>query len=214
MLADFIQTHNLKSLEVEDISALDQCMDVAFAWCDAIGLNRIAIRNQYAKDVWSHHTGISSVADPQPGDFVVWGTQVGPAGHIAIFVDGDKHNFNSFDQNWDTANHHDNKGNPICRVVKHTSLGVLGFLRPDASNLKGESMVDADSMDKLYYMTLGRGPRVDELQYWVGKPLKALIDSVADRDERKAYALKIQAALTQVAGSFQPVTETLYRKDG
>ena len=57
-----------------------------------------------AKDVWNKTTTgyekIKNTPDglPQKGDIVIWGTEIGPYGHIAVFIEGNLNTFTSFDK--------------------------------------------------------------------------------------------------------------------
>lgn len=60
---------------------------------------------------------------PQLGDVIIWGTNYGPYGHIAVCTDiADTKGFTSFDQN-------DPLKSP-CHYQPHNYTGVLGWLRP------------------------------------------------------------------------------------
>lgn len=83
-----------------------------------------------AKDVWnkydsSFYKRISNTPTniPQEGDVIIWGTLIGPYGHIAVFYAGDVINFTSFDQNFPI--------NSKCHFQVHSYKGVLGWLRPN-----------------------------------------------------------------------------------
>ena len=82
-----------------------------------------------AKDVWNKYdsnfyTRIPNTPTniPQEGDVIIWGTAIGPYGHIAVFYAGDVINFTSFDQNFPI--------NSKCHFQVHSYKGVLGWLRP------------------------------------------------------------------------------------
>lgn len=60
---------------------------------------------------------------PRLGDVIIWGTEYGSYGHIAVCTDiADTKGFTSFDQN-------DPLKSP-CHFQQHTYRGVLGWLRP------------------------------------------------------------------------------------
>ena len=143
----FIAQWDGKSCEMEDPSALDQCMDLAFAWVDALGIPRDTIRHGYAYQVWAtpnpdtttYFDLIPNTPDviPLKGDLAIFGTVNGiPVGHISIETGkSDVNNLITFDQNWDTLHyyHLDEQGNhiPYCRTVVHANYyDCVGFLRP------------------------------------------------------------------------------------
>ena len=83
-----------------------------------------------AKDIYDkigsdyERTDYSQGRVPQYGDVVVWDGRLGGGyGHVGIFVEGNKDNFRSFDQNWPT-------GSPSS-VVNHPSYyAVRGWFKP------------------------------------------------------------------------------------
>lgn len=154
----FFAQNNNQSVEREDASALDQCMDLAFAWCDALGIPREAIRHQYAYQVWANPTDVTrqyfdlipnnpnDTNKPSVGDLVVFKQTAGiPVGHISIESGkSDGYNAITFDENWDTPHYHhvDAQGNwiPYSRLVTHANYyGVAGWLHP-----KNQSTVNWD----------------------------------------------------------------------
>lgn len=149
----FVQDNNGKPLEVEDPGAKDQCFDLALGWCDILGIPREAIRHQFASQIWTNPLDITlryfeyipntSNGIPQKGDLVVF---AGIVGHVsAAFGKGDPNTFDSFDQNWDTINFHDNQGNPICRTVTHDYKQVLGWLRPRTQSVQSDPNITDQS---------------------------------------------------------------------
>lgn len=104
-----------------------QCVDlIKFYNRDVIGALPI-VGN--AVDMWTSYPKDSYTQVPykegdvgKKGDIVVWSESLGPNGHIAIYLDGDDHGFNSFDQNFPV-------GSP-CHTQHHSHSYVLGFLRP------------------------------------------------------------------------------------
>jgi hypothetical protein len=140
------ESNNLP-VEIEDPTAKDQCMDLAFKYLDILGIDRAAIRHQYAYQVWTQPNALTrkffdafpNTPDfiPQYGDLAVFKQLQGiPVGHICMVAKGSNiKDMVSFDQNWDTQHYHhvDTQGNwiPYCRTVVHYNYyGVAGFLRP------------------------------------------------------------------------------------
>jgi hypothetical protein len=128
---DFVVKLNNQPCEVEDPTQPDQCMDLAFAWCDAIGVDRAAIRHEFAYQVWTQPNDLTVKffeyvpntpnGVPPQGALVVFNENVGVAGHISIATGkGDSNSFDSFDQNW--------SGAAYCKVVTHAYTSVYGWL--------------------------------------------------------------------------------------
>lgn len=67
---------------------------------------------------------------PQSGDIVIWGTEVGVNGHVAIFQDGEVMSFTSFEENWN--------GVKSCQLVSHSYKGVLGWIRPKRNDFQSD----------------------------------------------------------------------------
>lgn len=111
-----------------------QCMDLMHQYCrDVWGITDPAVlAAPSAKDVYLDFPNIhgaelfdkfdnTPLGVPQNGDIVFWGTDVGPYGHVAVFVNGDVNSFHSFDQNWPTGS--------LPHLQYHTYNGLLGWLR-------------------------------------------------------------------------------------
>lgn len=125
-----------KPVEREDPSNLDQCFDWAFAYVDALGIPRSAIRHLLASQIWTDATVLTkqyfelipNTPDfvPQKGDMPVFGTEIGKAGHVCLATGlGDTNKFQSADENWN--------GHLYVEYVWHTyggNQGLLGVLRP------------------------------------------------------------------------------------
>lgn len=128
---DFVAKYNGQPVEVEDPSAPDQCMDLAFAWCDFMGIDRATIRHQYAYQVWTLPVDLTiqyfdyipntPMGVPPQGALVIFNQSVGSAGHISIATgEGDATGFTSFDQNW--------AGAQYAKMVNHVYTSVYGWL--------------------------------------------------------------------------------------
>lgn len=132
---DFIKANLGKSVEREDPTNVDQCVDWAFAYLDdVLGVPRSAIRHLRAYQIWTDATDetrkyfdlIPNTATntPQKGDLVVFDTTVGVSGHICLAsgnVSG-VDTFQSTDENWN--------GHLYIEYIWHSYNGVLGWLRP------------------------------------------------------------------------------------
>lgn len=132
-----------KPIESEDPTNLDQCFDLAFNWCDFLNIPRDSIRhfrayqiftdpNPDTTDFWemiaNTPTGV-----PQVGDLIIWGTQVGVSGHVAIFKEGDSSQFTSEDQNW--------AGLQKAHLTKHSYNGVIGWLRAKNQQVDNSAVI-------------------------------------------------------------------------
>jgi surface antigen len=126
-LDEFFAKYDGQFVDYDAVSG-PQCVDVIKQYKDEVlGLPAPALGN--AKDYWNNESSDferiqnSSTAVPQKGDIVIWGTGIGPYGHIAIATGtGDTSSFESFDQNFPL--------NSPCRFVKHNYNSVIGWLRP------------------------------------------------------------------------------------
>lgn len=159
---EFINKWNNKGIDFDGAYG-DQCMDLMHQYIvEVIGLadGRI-LAAPAAKDVYLNFANIignehfEQIANtpqgvPQNGDIVLWGTGIGPYGHVAIFIEGDQNKFRSFDQNFPT--------NSKCHVQEHTYKGVLGWLHPKPNvSMATITQAELDEMrarrDELYNIT-------------------------------------------------------------
>lgn len=151
----FFSKWNGKPCEVNDPSNLNQCMDLAYAWLDSIGVTRDAIRHLYAYEVYTKPNDLTvkyfelvpntALAIPKIGDLVVF--KGGVAGHISISNGvGDTNTFQTFDQNFGTTV---NKAG----LITHVYDNVLGFLRfrvapaPEINELTLLPIIDTQGHD-------------------------------------------------------------------
>jgi hypothetical protein len=123
---DFIKENDGKGIDWDGAFST-QCMDLAHAYASKV-VGQDFPPAPAAKDVWGKscpgYDKISNTPEgvPQKGDIVIWGTDIGPYGHIAVFIDGNTSTFTSFDQNFPI--------NSLCHKQSHNYKGVLGWLRP------------------------------------------------------------------------------------
>lgn len=104
----------------------DQCVDLAQVVNRFYGAPNLTGN---AKDIWNTYpqaiyTRIVNGPNnfPNEGDIVIWGSGIGPAGHIAIARKGCTGlNLKTFDQNFPTGSR--------CHSVDHNYNSVLGWLR-------------------------------------------------------------------------------------
>lgn len=131
----FFSKWNGKPCEVNDPSNINQCMDLAYAWLDALNIPRDTIRHLYASEIYTKPNDLTvkyfelvpntALAVPKVGDIVVF--KGGTAGHVSVANGiGDTSTFQTFDQNWNTtSDDYNNK----CMLITHVYDNVLGFLR-------------------------------------------------------------------------------------
>ena len=123
----FFDKYNGKGIDYDGWYGF-QCMDLYHQYDkECIGSKNYPA--PAAKDVWNKYDfnfykRISNTPTniPQEGDVIIWGTTIGPYGHIAVFYACDVINFTSFDQNFPI--------NSKCHFQVHSYKGVLGWLRP------------------------------------------------------------------------------------
>lgn len=168
-----------------------QCMDLAHKYAvDVVGKDIPSA--PAAKDVWDRATtGYTKIANtpdgvPQQGDIVIWGTAVGPYGHIAVFHTGDANSFVSFDQNWPV--------NSLCHLQNHNYKGVLGWLRPKpvvvptppTPTVPTITLSEEGWIRDTYQGLTGAQPTEDEVKYRISQhiPLRELIDEICSADQR------------------------------
>lgn len=159
----FFNDWNGKSLEVEDPSALDQCMDLLDGWVDKLGIPRETIRHSVAYQVWTMPNDLTrqyfdlvqntATYIPPVGAVAVFGTTVGNSGHVSVVAPGTNiFNLTTFDQNWDTL-HYNLNGKPYCRIVTHNFYkGIIGFLVP--KNV-APPLTDSQKVVKIYDVAFG-----------------------------------------------------------
>lgn len=200
----YVAKWNGKPQEVEDASALDQCMDNAFGWSDFIGIPHSTIRAFAAKDVINRydHNSWTQAGSPQVGDLVTWGANVGAAGHIAVFskdLGGGK--FQSYDQNWDghkKINPATGNMEPYCEFVTHTYSGVQAYLRPKVTFNGGSDVIDLNTGRRLLFWIYGlngtystknalNGDADSQIKPLVGQDTNTVIQQLTDDQYGQAY---------------------------
>lgn len=165
-----LDTYIGQAIEVEDRENLDQCFDWAFLVCDLIGIPRAAIRTLFAKDIWTTYDPayFDKVTTPQFLDLAIWGTRVGPAGHVAVVKRPTALGFQSYDQNWE--------GIQKVQLVDHNSFGLLGFLRPKIK--QGGSSMGTVTLEQAVY---------DDLAWWKKQATENYIVPAAELQDYKAW---------------------------
>jgi hypothetical protein len=128
----FIEKWNGRYIEYADPNSPYQCMDLMFQYNDEVlgivGFGAPTAYEAYLKGD-SRFDKIPNTGTnlPQKGDLVFWrqtdDNWVNKAGHVAMFIEGDRNRFSSFDQNWPA-------GSPS-EVVEHRKWEwVAGWLHP------------------------------------------------------------------------------------
>lgn len=159
-----------KTIEAEDPSNLYQCMDAMFKWCDILGIPREAVRHFYAYQVFTQPNDTtrkyfdiiynSPTNIPVRGDILVFGQQVGYAGHVSMATEeSNSTNAVSLDQNWNGLKY-------LRKITHYNYYGVLGWLHPktqlvnwddkvnkmkNALNAGGTSQDRATNADKIFH---------------------------------------------------------------
>jgi hypothetical protein len=170
---DFISKWTGKGIDFDGAYG-DQCMDLMHQYCvEVLGLTdgRI-LAAPAAKDVWNTNVFGKDKFDafqntptgvPQKGDIILFGTEIGAYGHVAIVISADVNNIVSFDQNWN--------GHSYCEKVTHKyggSQGVLGWLRFKGQPANGEQMVcDPKSVRD---MLVNKATQRDDVCTYLGLP--------------------------------------------
>ena len=186
--SEFVKKYNGLGIDFDGYYGF-QCMDLAHQYAvEVIGKDIPSAPG--AKDVWSKTvTGYEKIPNtptgvPQQGDIVIWGSDAGPYGHIAVFDHGDVNGFVSFDQNWPV--------NSLSHLQNHSYKGVLGWLRPKVApvpappSLPVNVITTEQAIRDAYQGLTGQQPSADELAYRLGqnKPLRELIDEICSADQR------------------------------
>lgn len=192
-----------KSIEAEDASNYAQCFDLAFNWCDFLNIPRDSIRHLNAYQIFTQPNpdtgqywdliGNTPTGVPQIGDLVIWGTSVGPAGHVAIFKEGDTNSFRSEDQNW--------SGIQKARLINHSYSGVLGWLRPKSAVIAQPTVQSNPAslipLNEIYLGILGTNASPDEIdarasQLASGTALHDIVSQVLNEDGRSPLVITKQ----------------------
>lgn len=142
---EFVDKYKDKGIDFDGYYGY-QCMDLAHQYAVEVVGHDFAPAPA-AKDVWDQNINgydkISNTPDgvPTKGDIIVWGTAIGPFGHIAVFDHGDANTFTSFDQNWPI--------NSVCHFQNHNYTGVLGWFHPQSSTPPPDLQTQLDEANKL-----------------------------------------------------------------
>jgi hypothetical protein len=179
---EFINKYNGQYVEAEDPNNINQCMDLTFKYLDEVlKIDRATIRHEWAYEAFTQPNAltyeyfelipIEQGSNPQYGDIMVYGTRVADAGHIEIFIDGDRNNFRSFSQNWPA-------GSPA-HIINHNNYGVIGWLHPK----QGGSMPfkNREEVIQAYQQRLLKNPTEEEINYWIGKDTKDFLIAACER---------------------------------
>lgn len=122
-LTEFIKKYNGKKIDFDN-SYGAQCVDIIKAWVTNLGLPMTyGNGNQYARNAdGKNYKWIANTPSgiPKAGDIMVWGKDIGPYGHVAIYMNGNVNSFESFDQNYPLGS--------ACHVQAHNYRGVEGWL--------------------------------------------------------------------------------------
>lgn len=164
----------------------NQCMDLILQYCEDNGLPR---PTGNAKDVFGQ-LGITWVQNtptgvPPAGSIVVWGTGIGPYGHIAIARAGSTPSkLLTVDQNWN--------GHPYVEAVTHNYNSVMGWGIINAGTpAGGEDMINQGANEyaranKLHLQVRGRPLEKSVFDQFVGSTWLHYIEVLSDDPEAEA----------------------------
>ena len=164
LLDDFIKEWSGKKADWNG-AYLGECVSLAKRWEEKLGepiiygnaITELGVHDEY---------DVETTGDAQPGDLIIWGSKVGPYGHIAIFVSGNIYGaFTSFDENWPVGS--------FAHLQNHNNNGqVIGWLRPK----KLEDQMNAREVaEALCIVRTGRvEAEADYIEGWIngGKDIK------------------------------------------
>ncbi len=127
IIKEFFEKYNGKEIDYDGYYDA-QCVDLYDMYCkEVVGCPIYLVEG--AKDIWNNYPldyfdRVPNTIDaiPNEGDVMIWGSGLGPYGHVAIYSSGDVNNFVSFDQNFPL-------GTP-CHFQDHNYNYVIGWLRP------------------------------------------------------------------------------------
>jgi hypothetical protein len=131
-IEEFISKWDGKFCEVGGSSAaINQCVDLANAYLDEV-LGEPMVFGADAVSFWDRTNLIQIKPNtyPQKGDIVIWNTNVGSHGHIAVatgLLNGNK--FQTFSQNWPLKS--------PCHMQDYNLNNLIGYLRKDTMTEQG-----------------------------------------------------------------------------
>ena len=144
---EFINKWNGKGIDTDGAFGF-QCMDLMHKYVEEVlGLTDPRIlAAPIARQVYENFDNVfghgfftripnTPTGVPLKGDIFFWGSKLGPAGHVAIFMDGDVNAFRSFDQNFPLGSK--------CHIQNHNYNGALGWLRIKNAPMNDTQKVNA-----------------------------------------------------------------------
>lgn|SRR3990167_4795648 len=214
VIQEFFDKWNSKGIDFDSFYGF-QCMDLAHQF--AVDVNKQDIPSApAAKDVWNKNcSGYDKIKNtpegvPQKGDIVIWGTEIGQYGHIAVFDHGDSNSFTSFDQNWPVGS--------LCHYQNHSYKGVLGWLRIKSAIITQPTPqpVKIPLISEIYQGILGVTASADEIkaredQLDKGVVLHDVVSQILNEDGRSPLVIlkkQLNEALTAQEGSKTPSSLT------
>lgn len=152
---------------------------------------------------------------PRPGAIMVWNANagvhgLGPAGHTAVFIEGDANSFRSYDQNWPTGS------NP--HIQQHDYAGVKGWFYPKVLNQRNEGVnevassqdiVDETTVRLAYNLGERRDADANDIAGRVGKETaeKTMRDIIASDEYHQVGVDQAYGKLAREQGWEQKVAE-------
>lgn len=169
-LDQFVEDNNDKFIDVDHAFGA-QCWDLTALYCQEVigtpidpGYGLPTGPDGAARNVWEYFKDplpqfFDKVQPPfQRGDIVVWGTGVGPDGHIAIFLEPTSAGFTSFDQNWPV-------GSPA-HQQSHNNNSILGALRPKGEGMNTPAVNEGDIINMWRAGGLAGDPPQSYIDTW------------------------------------------------
>jgi hypothetical protein len=127
-LKDFINKYNGQYPDFNNNSKA-LCIDLFRFYCqEVLHIPQMAVITSAWQllDRWTYKKEYIGNAFPNRGDVIIWGPRLEGRGHIAIFLEGNNHDFISFEGNSLLKD-----DGSVTGIIKHNYNGVLGWIWKD-----------------------------------------------------------------------------------
>ena len=188
-LAQFVEKWNGKGIDYDGHYGF-QCVDLYRQYVQEVLQVPQSPGVTGAKDIWNsylteHYDRVSNSPDgiPEPGDIMIWGSDYGQYGHVAVITEANKDTFTCFSQN-------DPLG-ALCGLKKYSKWG-LGWLhpKPKVNTYKGYDLTNLDSMrvavDVLVDLQEGQLVRKLDVDKIISDGNQKLVDAATVYEKEKA----------------------------